>query len=283
MTKQGKKAKSLILTRKELEVINKKLTGKKLSQQDSNYLSRFVRPKLKEIQGIDAKLLLDKLEYNQKIFSIEKRIKKIILKKVKDVEAIVIYGSTIQTNYKDYNDVDVLIIVRRKFWEKLSEKYRRILEIKKQAEKYSINLDLEVYNKKEFYEAYPSSPSLIYQLKDKKVIYGKLKLPERIDLRNINLQMKLDWSDIEDIEPKGVDIYKALRNVILVSLLLNKIIDNEKLKESLNKEIGENLIQKLRNNEQSKIEEKLALVYLRELSKKLRERWGGELWGKIEL
>ena len=95
--------------------------------------------------------------------------------------------------------------------------------------------------------------------------------------------MKLDWSDIEDIEPEGIDIYKALRNVILVRLILNKIVDNRKLKESLNDEIGKNLIEKLRNNQESKIERKIALNYLKELSEKTRKEIKGDLWEKIEL
>jgi len=66
--------KSLVLTPKELRVIKKKLSGAKMNQQDSNYLSRYIRPKLKEIKEIDAKLLLEKLEYNQKGLSIEKKI-----------------------------------------------------------------------------------------------------------------------------------------------------------------------------------------------------------------
>ena len=60
-----------ILTKKELEVINKKITGEKLTQQDSNYLSRYIRPKLKKISQIEAKKLLNLISYNQKKNSIE--------------------------------------------------------------------------------------------------------------------------------------------------------------------------------------------------------------------
>ncbi len=272
-----------ILTRREREVIDKKLKGKKLSQQDSNYLSRYVRPKLKAIQKIDAKDLFDKLKYNQKAKSIERKIKKIILKNLKNVDSITLYGSVVQNNYKNYNDIDVLVVVKRKFWKKLGEKYKKILEIKNKANKEDINLDLAIYDKKAFQKSYIGNISLIYQLKDKKIIYGKFDLPRKIDLYNVDLQMKLDWSDIDDIRPRGVDIYNALRNVVLVSLLFNKIIDNKKLKDSLNKQIGENLIQKLKNNQESRIERKIALYYLRELSKQIREKLGGNLWEKIEL
>ena len=78
-----KTSKSLILTRMETEVIEKKLKNRRLTQQDSNYLSRYVRPKLREIKSIDATDLLERLKYNQKIPAIEKKIRNIILKKIK--------------------------------------------------------------------------------------------------------------------------------------------------------------------------------------------------------
>ena len=275
-----------ILTKHEIKVINKKLEGKRISQQDSNYLSKYVRPKLRAIQEIDAEDLLNKLEYNQKAKAIEQKIKKLLLEKLEEVEAIVLYGSVVQNNYKNYHDIDVLVIIKKRFWKKLGEKYKKIVEIKKEIRKikeYGINLDLEIYDKKTFYDSYPYNISLIYQLKDNKVIYGRLKLPKKLNLHKIDFQMKLDWSELEDIQSEGVDIYRALRNAILVKLLLNKIIDNKKLKQSLNKELGENLVNKLKNNTENKFEKKIALYYLGELLNKLRERLKGELWEKIEL
>ena len=49
--------KNKILTEKANEIINKKLRNKKLTQQDSNYLSRFVRPKLRDMASINAEVL----------------------------------------------------------------------------------------------------------------------------------------------------------------------------------------------------------------------------------
>jgi len=158
-----------------------------------------------------------------------------------------------------------------------------IKTIKGKAQKCGINLDIQIMQKQEFYAEYPSSPTLIYQLKDSKIIYGEVKIPNKTSIHNIDLKMKLDWSEIEDIEPKGTDIYIALRNVILVRLLLNKIVDNQKLKESLNNEIGKNLINKLKNNKESKIERRIALNYLKELLKMTREEIRGNLWGKAGL
>lgn len=266
-----------------MKVIDKKLKNNKLNQTDSNYLSRFIRPKLKEIALINAKYLLDKMEYNQKISSIENKIKKVILGSIAKVDSIIIFGSAIQNNYKNYNDIDIMVVTKKKIYERIKHKYQIISEIKKSLSLESIAADIQIYDKETLIKSYPHSPTLVYQLKDHKVIYGKLKLPKKIELYNIDIQMKLDWSDIEDIEPEGIDIYKAIRNVILLRLILSKIIDNAKLKECLNDEIGKNLLEKLRNNKESKAERKIALNYLKELKEKTRQELKGGLWEKIEL
>jgi len=271
---------SSIFTEKELEVINKKISNKKLNQVDSNYLYKFIRPKIREIASIDANLLLNKMEYNQKIKSIEEKIKKTIVASL-DVQAIILYGSAIQTNYKEYKDIDIIIVTKKNITP-IKEKYKKILEIKKLLEKYSIKTDIEIYSGASLQKTYPSSPSLIYQLEDHKIIYGKLNLPKKINLYNIHLQMKLDWSYLDD-KPQGEDIYKALRNTVLVRLLLNKIVDNQKLKESLNNELGRNLIERLKNNKESKIDRKVALIFLKELKERTRKELGKVSWEKINL
>ncbi|MCX6748402.1 MAG: nucleotidyltransferase domain-containing protein [Candidatus Pacearchaeota archaeon] len=273
--------KSMIFTRRELEVIDKKLKNKKLTQVDSNYLTRFIRPKLNEIASIDAKTLKDKMVYNQKINSIEGKIKKVILNNIKEVQAIVIYGSAIQTNYKEYNDIDILVVTRGKI-ASLREKYKKISEIKKILNKNLIKADIELYDKKTIEKSYPHSPSLIYQLKDKKVIYGKLNLKNKIELYNADLRMKIDWSNLED-NPEGIEIYKALRNIVLVRLLHNKIVDNTKLRDSLNEEVGKNLVERLKKNQESEVDRKIALIYLKTLLERTENEIGNNLWKKIEL
>jgi len=275
--------KSTIFTRKELEVIHKKMKNNKLNQTDSNYLSRFIRPKLKEIGTIDAKFLLDKMEYNQKIKSIENKIKKVILECLKEVEVIILYGSVIQNNYKDYNDIDIMIVTKSKIYNNEADKYKKIKEIKEILKNNSIISDIEIISKDNLVRSYKNSPTLIYELKDSKVIYGKLKIPKKIELYNIDLHMKLDWSEIPNIKPDGKEVYNALRNTILVRLLLNKIIDNSKLKESLYDEIGRNLVERLKNNEQSNEELRYSISYLKKLVEDTRKQIKGELWGKIEL
>ncbi len=276
-------SKSLVLTKKEIEVIEKKLKNNKLTQQDSNYLSRFVRPKLKEISLIDAKSLLDRLEYNQKIASIEKRIKEIILRKINNVESVTIYGSAIQKNYKNYNDIDVLVIVKNKSWKKTGEKYRQIFYIKNQAKRYSLNLDIEIYDKRTFQNLYPSNVSLIYQLNDRKTIHGELKLLSKLEIPKLNLRMKIDYSILEDNESNGIEIYKAIRNLLLINLLLKRIIDNKKLNDLINDEIGKNLADKLKRNKVSKMERKISLIYLEKMIKLIMLRLEKSKWEKIVL
>lgn len=271
---------SLILTAHEIEVMNKKLSGAKINQQDSNYLSKYVRPKLKEIKTINAELLLERLEYNQKAIAIENKIKKIILESINNIDAIIIYGSAIQTNYTDYKDIDVLIVFKNKLYKTLKEESVLITEIKKKS---GLNLDIRIITKKDLLEQYPHNPSLIYQLKDSKIIYGKIKMPQKIELYNINLKMKLDWTIIEEA-PKGIELYKALRNVLLIRLLLNKIIDNTKLQEAINEEIGKKLKERIINNKESSEERKLIKYYLKKLIKDTEEKLEGNLWEKrVEL
>lgn len=271
-----------ILTNREREVIDKKIRHCKLTQQDSNYLSKYVRPKLREMKLLDAKLLLDKLEYNQKTVAIENKIKKIILENLKGVELIILYGSAIQTNYKKYNDVDVMVITKKKTWKRVGEKYREIFRIKKKIKKYSINLDLELYDKKTFYEFYNSDISLAYQLKESKVIYGNLDLPSKLEIPKINLRTKLDYSIVEE-DVSNLEIYKAIRNLILLKLALNKIIDNKKLIETLNEEIGKGLSEKLKEGRVSAIERKIALLHLKRLLKIVLNTLERAKWEKIVL
>ncbi|MEK6927003.1 MAG: hypothetical protein AABX11_01085 [Nanoarchaeota archaeon] len=273
---------SLITTR-ENEIIDKKLKGLSLTQNESNILSKIIRPKLKGISKINAISLLNKLEYNQKIKPIENNIKKVILGNLKEIKAILIYGSAIQTNYKRYNDLDLLILTKKRIWKNLGDKYDLITNLKDLAKKVNLNMDIQIIDIDSFYQEYPHSPSLIYQLKDCKIIHGRVNLSSKIQLSKLDLRMKLDWSDIGDEASNGNEIYQSLRNVILVKLLLNKIINNEILKESLNNEFGSNLLNKLKNNTASKIEKKLALQYTQELSEKTDDEIKGAKWEKIVL
>jgi predicted nucleotidyltransferase len=274
-----------ILTKREREVINKKLNNLRLNQQDSNYLSRFVRPKLKAMRQINPDYLLNRLNYNPKSISIDKKIKNLILKSLEStnkVKAIILYGSIIQTGYQNYNDIDVLVITKEKI-EKIRDRIILINKVEKIAKKDNLILDIQIISEKAFLSSYSSSPTLIYQLKDSKIIYGKIKIPNKINLSKMDLRMKLDWSDIENIQSEQKEIYNAIRNTFLVKMLMNRIINNYQLSQELIKELGNNLIKKLKSNTASKLEKKWALQYLNYITNKTREEVINAKWEKIEL
>jgi len=272
-----------ILTARENEIIDNRLKGLSLTQNESNILSKFIRPKLREISKINANALIGRLEYNQKARSIEQKIKRIVLENLTGVRALVLYGSAIQTNYKNYKDIDLLILTKGRIWNSTSDKCDLITKLMDAAKNMGLNLDIQIIDEASFYHDYPHSPSLIYQLKDCKIIYGRMKLPSKTNLSKLDLRMKLDWSDIDDEDSNGNEIYQSLRNIILVRLLLNKIVDNEFLRESLNKELGNALLTKLKNNTASKLEKKSVLKYIKDLSEETDEEIRGAQWEKIVL
>ena len=272
-----------ILTQRERQIIDKKIEGISLTQNESNILSKVVRPKLREISKISASTLLNKLEYNQKAKSIENKLRELVLRNIKNVKAIILYGSAIQTNYKEYNDIDVLIVTKDKDWNTIGDKYDSISKLTKIAKDAGLNADIQLVDKKSFEIQYPHNPSLIYQLKDSKIIHGAIKIPSKRELSKLDLRMKLDWSDIDDEESSSSELYQSFRNIVLVRLLLHRIINNELLREEVIKELGEKLVAKLKNNTATKLERKLALHYIRKLSEETDKEILESKWEKIVL
>lgn len=268
-----------ILTDREMEVIRKKLAGDKLSQLDSNVLTRSVRPKLKAIKNIDGGDLLRKLKYNQKSISIENKIKELILRNVKDVESIILYGSAVHTNYSEYNDLDVIIVTERRYWKSWKEKNELVQKIKD----LGINLDVQLIDKKTLLYEYPHSPSLIYQLSYSKIIYGKIKLPKRIKIHKYDLLMKLDWSEVFDQDNESKELYLAIRNTILVELLLRKIVNNNVLKQKVEEYLGRILAMNLKKGNASKMEKALARNYLNKLNKEVTDEIKNSKWENLIL
>jgi len=269
-----------ILTEKAVEVINKRLKNEKLTQQDSNYLSRFVRPKLREILSIDARVLLDKLEYCRKAQAIERKIKNIILKNVPNLDSIIICGSAAQTNYKEYADIDVIIATKKILTKSLKEKKEIIKRVEEIGKEEGLNLDIQIYSKEAIILQYPHSPALIYQLKDSKLIYGNIKFPNKATLSNLDFKMKLDWSEDISINSKASEIYYAIRNALLVFLLMNQKVDNYQLKQNVLTAIGQDLSIKLKENKASQIEKRLALNYLNLLVRYLETELNKPKWEK---
>jgi len=271
-----------LLTERELEVMNKRFNNKRLSQLDSNVLSRSIRPKLKKIIEFEGEKLLNRLNYNVKSITIEEKIRKIILQNIEDVKSIILIGSVIQTGYNKYNDIDIIVITNNKKWKKESEKIKIIKEIEEKGKKEGLKLDIQLISKNTFAKQCSVNPSLIYQLKDNKIIYGDIKISDKIRLSKLDLMMKLDWSDpYQGI--KGKEIYERIRNTWLVRLLMNKIIDNYKLQNTLLKEMGMYLLARLKNNRESLIERRYALAYLDYLIKETEKELKEAKWEKIQL
>jgi len=268
-----------ILTERELITINKKISNKKLTQQDSNYLSRFVRPKLRKIINIDAESLLKRLEYNPKSRIIERKVKKYILDNIQGVKCIILYGSAITSGYTEYKDIDILVITKEKLYQNSWRKNEILNELEKKAEELNLKLDIQIIDEYTIKNSYSSNISLIYQLKDSKIIYGSIKLPKKIEIPKINIKMKLDWSELDN--PSGEEIYNCIRNTLLVRLLMNKIVDNNSLSKSLISELGRNLIYKLKENTASKIEKKMAVEYLNNLNNLTLNEIKEAKWEKI--
>ncbi|MBU1005173.1 MAG: nucleotidyltransferase domain-containing protein [Nanoarchaeota archaeon] len=281
--------KSLVLTNREQEVIEKKLNKKELTQQDSNYLSRYVRPKLREMSLIESKELLSRLEYNQKTPSIEKYIKNIILKNIPNVSSITLYGSAIYNNYKEYNDIDVLAVVKKKSWDKLGEKLLLTEKIKKMSK---LNLDIKLYTEDYIYASYPNNIALIYELNDSKTIYGILRHKQNINLTRLHLKMHSDYSDliIKEADENGIEnisstkLYTAIRNLWVIRLIMEKTVDNHALNQIMADELGKNLISRLKNNSKSKADKEIAYIYLKNIyitTTKLINSINGEIrWAK---
>ncbi|MCX6751011.1 MAG: hypothetical protein NTZ83_06120 [Candidatus Pacearchaeota archaeon] len=271
-----------ILTDREIEVINKKINNERLTQLDSNILTRAVRPKLKQILDINANYLLKRLSYNPTYRIIENKIKKILLSSIPNIQAIILVGSAAQTNYTEYNDLEIIVITKTRIWDKKYERENIIVGLEKKAKKIGLNLDIQIISKKAFLASYSNNPSLIYQLKDNKIIYGKIKIPNKIELSKLDLLMKLDWSDPSDIK-NGKEIYECIRNLWLVKLLIKKIIDNNKHSSEIINELGRDLIMRLKNNTASSLERKLALNYLTRLLKDTEKEIKEAKWEKIVL
>ncbi len=272
-----------VLTDRENEIINKRIHGRKLSQNESNILSKYIRPKLRKMEKINPEEILEKIEYNQKARAIEKKVKGIVLENIpkSKVSSVILTGSAVQNRYEKYNDIDVIISTKKSI--KGQEKNKMIKKIEKEGKKKSLNLDIQIHSEKSILNQYSRNPSLIYQLKDSKIIYGNLKLPEKISLYGLDLMMKLDWSEGLTLEARSEEIYRGIRNALLVLLLINKKVSNRKLNENLIALLGEDLINKLKNNAANMQEKKLALNYLKLLTRHLETKLKNLKWEKIEI
>ncbi len=271
-----------ILTDREREVIRKKLENKRLNQLDSNILTRSVRPKLEAIKSIDANHLMQRLKYNQKSISIENKIRNLILKNLRGVRAIIVYGSYVINNYDNYNDIDVLILVKEPF-ENLGKKYENIDKLEKIAKKENLDLDIQILSQKYYNHRISRSPNLAYQMKDSKIIYGEAEKISNVEISKLDLYMKLDDSDIVSSSSEGEELYRALRNIIMVRLLSLGIISNSLLKYLCDLSLGVGMVNRLRSNKVSKEEKKLVFKIIRLMGSSLTKELKEAQWEKIKV
>ncbi len=172
--------------------------------------------------------------------------------------------------------------MKKSSWKKLGEKYALIIELKKEGKKHGINLDIEIYDEKTILSSYSSNRTLIYQLNDKKTIYGALKVPKRREIQKIELRMKADYSIIDDDET-GIEIYRAIRNLWLIKSVMNGVVDNMKLNKTIEDELGKNRVLRLKSGKDLKTDRTISMIYLNDLLKKVLKKLDEARWEKIAL
>ena len=171
-----------ILSKREIEVVQKRLNNQHITQTESNYLSRSIRQKLKSAEFAASAQLLSLLDYRRKKYErSEKVLKNSILEAAQDItpniKAIVLFGSYIRNCHTNYRDIDVNIILDKKIWKTSAEKHRLESNIEKAID---IKTDVNLIAYKELLETLPYSPLLQTELEDHKVIYGEMTLKKKI-------------------------------------------------------------------------------------------------------
>ena len=110
-----------VFSEREIEIMEKQLSGKHLTQSEKNRLSRDVRPKLRFIRalsGYQDEFDLKKNQNNKKI--IEKAVH-CILEEAKDIKAILLFGDGTYTNR---SDIDICVVFRNILSKKEATQFR---------------------------------------------------------------------------------------------------------------------------------------------------------------
>ena len=121
-----------ILSNREIEVVLKRLDNEHITQTESNYLSRSIRPKLKSAEFAVSAELLSLLDYRRKRYEREDSLlKEKIIKAVKkgladDIKAIILFGSYIRNSHTNYRDIDVMVVLNNKTWKNICNRKRCI-------------------------------------------------------------------------------------------------------------------------------------------------------------
>ena len=112
-----------ILSKREIEVVLKRLSNEHITQTESNYLSKSIRPKLKSAEFAASNDILSLLDYRRKKYEREDQIlRNKIIKGTKDliddIKAIILFGSYIRNNHTNYRDIDIMIILNKNTFHK---------------------------------------------------------------------------------------------------------------------------------------------------------------------
>ncbi len=261
-----------ILSRREIDVVRKRLNGKKINQTESNYLSRSVRPKLKAAQKAVSFNLLNKLVYRRKKYERTGRVlRNIILNNIfevidkRKVKAVVLYGSYIRNYHVNYRDIDIIVVLRSKIWDNSVEKIKLERDIENRA---NLNLDVNVIFDKDLQMAYSYSPLFQTEFESYEVIYGILKLNRKREINKDYLYVKL-----LEIEPilelwrnlSSRHIYNSLRSCLAIYLFLEKKFGNELILKIMEDNIGKSTVEALAENRANKIQREMGIRYLKYL------------------
>lgn len=265
-----------ILSNKEIEVVLKRLNNKHITQTESNYLSRSIRPKLKSAEFAASVELLSLLDYRRRKYEREdnllrKKIVKATENIIDNVKAMILFGSYIRNNHVNYRDIDVLIVLNKKSWETSAEKNKLEKNIEKSID-LKIDVNLVVY--KELINTFPYSPLLQTELENHNFLYGKLKLKKKKIINKKYLYQKLLETEYVIELGKSIKsryIYNAIRNCLSIELFLKKIVDNKLIIEIIKNNIGKSTANSLLNSEANLIQRDIALRYLKYLYIKLKE------------
>lgn len=266
---------SPILSPKEIQTILKRLKNKPITQTESNYLSRSIRPKLQAAEQATQLNILSKLDYKRKKYQrndqeLKKQILNAIPKNIqKQIKAIILYGSYLTTNHTNYKDIDLLIILKKKLWSNLKEKSKLKQKIESNTQP---PLDITITTEKSLKEHMPYNPILQSQMQTHKIIHGNITLP-KTKKRNKPYLYQLA-AEIEAI--KGMnkimtarELYHAIRTSIAIIIYLKGNVNNDKIERNMKNILGKEVIKGLRQGKLTKLQRKITIIYLKQLYQRL--------------
>ena len=169
-----------------------------------------------------------------------------------------------------------MVIVKKKAWERLGEKWQLINRITKNT-----NIDLKIYEKEEFNNSYPRNLTLIHELSSSKILHGSINLPKR-SVTKLDIMMKIDDSiKVKDmIEENGIsyitgkELYSAIRNICIINQAIDGIINSTILNRLLEELMGRATVQELKQGdkeEYKKIASIILDILLVETQKRIRK------------